>query len=66
MLLRLILNFFFVSGVYKVCFSNEFSTFSHKLVYMELNVGPEKPLPGVGDHATVLTQVNTHTGIIIV
>lgn len=25
---------------------------------MEFNVGPEKPLPGVGEHATVLTQVN--------
>ncbi|XP_059053501.1 transmembrane emp24 domain-containing protein 7 [Achroia grisella] len=47
------------TGVYKVCFSNEFSTFSHKLVYMELNVGPEKALPGVGDHATVLTQLET-------
>ncbi|CAF4941053.1 unnamed protein product [Pieris macdunnoughi] len=47
------------TGVYKVCFSNEFSTFSHKLVYMELNVGPELPLPGVGDHATVLTQLKT-------
>lgn len=47
------------SGDYKVCFSNEFSTFSHKLVYMELNVGPEQPLPGVGDHATVLTQLET-------
>lgn len=46
-----------ISGIYKVCFSNEFSTFSHKLVYMEFNVGPEKPLPGVGEHATVLTQV---------
>ncbi|XP_072929185.1 transmembrane emp24 domain-containing protein 3 [Epargyreus clarus] len=45
------------TGVYKVCFSNEFSTFSHKLVYMELNVGPETPLPGIGDHATVLTQL---------
>ncbi|KAJ2947488.1 hypothetical protein O0L34_g17274 [Tuta absoluta] len=45
------------TGIYKVCFSNEFSTFSHKLVYMELNVGPETPLPGVGDHATVLTQL---------
>ncbi|KAI8420892.1 hypothetical protein MSG28_008073 [Choristoneura fumiferana] len=44
------------TGIYKVCFSNEFSTFSHKLVYMELNVGPEQPLPGVGEHATVLTQ----------
>lgn len=47
----------FVTGIYKVCFSNEFSTFSHKLVYMEFNVGPETPLPGIGDHATVLTQV---------
>ncbi|CAH0723745.1 unnamed protein product, partial [Brenthis ino] len=46
-------------GVYKVCFSNEFSTFSHKLVYMELNVGPEEPLPGIGEHATVLTQLET-------
>lgn len=24
---------------------------------MELNVGPEQPLPGIGEHATVLTQV---------
>ncbi|XP_013193959.1 transmembrane emp24 domain-containing protein 7 [Amyelois transitella] len=47
------------TGVYKVCFSNEFSTFSHKLVYMEMNVGPEKALPGVGEHATVLTQLET-------
>ncbi|CAG9579721.1 unnamed protein product [Danaus chrysippus] len=47
------------TGVYKVCFSNEFSTFSHKLVYMELNVGPEEPLPGIGDHATVMTQLET-------
>lgn len=28
---------------------------------MELNVGPEKPLPGIGDHATVLTQVKINT-----
>ncbi|CAH2267422.1 transmembrane emp24 domain-containing protein 3 [Pararge aegeria] len=47
------------TGVYKVCFSNEFSTFSHKLIYMELNVGPEQPLPGIGEHATVLTQLET-------
>lgn len=24
---------------------------------MDFNVGPEKALPGVGEHATVLTQV---------
>ncbi|XP_026485503.1 transmembrane emp24 domain-containing protein 7 [Vanessa tameamea] len=47
------------TGVYKACFSNEFSTFSHKLVYMEFNVGPEQPLPGIGEHATVLTQLET-------
>ncbi|XP_063389504.1 transmembrane emp24 domain-containing protein 3 [Cydia fagiglandana] len=56
------------TGVYKVCFSNEFSTFSHKLVYMELNVGPEQPLPGIGEHATVLTQLEAsaeeiHSGL---
>ncbi|OWR48222.1 putative integral membrane protein Tmp21-I [Danaus plexippus plexippus] len=49
----------YIERVYKVCFSNEFSTFSHKLVYMELNVGPEEPLPGIGDHATVMTQLET-------
>ncbi|KAH7726632.1 transmembrane emp24 domain-containing 7 [Aphelenchoides avenae] len=37
-------------GTYKVCFSNEFSTFSHKIVYMDWQVGDEtgpngKPTP---------------------
>ncbi|KAJ8967918.1 hypothetical protein NQ314_002577 [Rhamnusium bicolor] len=45
------------TGIYKVCFSNEFSTFSHKLVYMDFQVGDEQPLPGIGEHATVLTQL---------
>ena len=45
------------SGVYMACFSNEFSTFSHKLVYMEWQTGPEDPLPGVGEHLTAMTQV---------
>uniref|UniRef100_A0A1B6L2C8 GOLD domain-containing protein n=1 Tax=Graphocephala atropunctata TaxID=36148 RepID=A0A1B6L2C8_9HEMI len=44
-------------GTYAVCFSNEFSTFSHKLVYMDFQVGDEPPLPGVGEHATVMTQM---------
>lgn len=48
-----------MSGVYKVCFSNEFSTFSHKLVYMDFQVGNEKPLPGLGEHVTVMTQMET-------
>ncbi|XP_026472175.1 transmembrane emp24 domain-containing protein 7-like isoform X2 [Ctenocephalides felis] len=48
-----------ISGVYVACFSNEFSTFSHKLVYMDFQVGDEQPLPGVGEHATVLTQLES-------
>jgi hypothetical protein len=48
-----------MTGVYVVCFSNEFSTFSHKLVYMDFQVGDEQPLPGLGEHVTVMTQVST-------
>ncbi|CAH0553515.1 unnamed protein product [Brassicogethes aeneus] len=47
-----------VAGIYTVCFSNEFSTFSHKLVYMDFQVGEESPLPGLVG-ATVLTQLET-------
>lgn len=43
-----------MSGAYKACFSNEFSTFSHKLVYMDFRVGDQLP---VGEHVTVMTQV---------
>lgn len=46
-------------GIYVVCFSNEFSTFSHKLVYMDFQVGDEQPLPGLEQHVTVLTQVRS-------
>ncbi|EFN68233.1 Transmembrane emp24 domain-containing protein 7 [Camponotus floridanus] len=42
-----------ISGVYKACFSNEFSTYSHKLVYMDFQVGDEMPLPGLGEHVTM-------------
>ncbi|KAK7789712.1 hypothetical protein R5R35_014752 [Gryllus longicercus] len=48
-----------MTGVYKACFSNEFSTFSHKLVYMDFQVGDEQPLPGIGEHVTVMTQMET-------
>ncbi|XP_046734625.1 transmembrane emp24 domain-containing protein 7-like [Diprion similis] len=48
-----------ISGVYKACFSNEFSTFSHKLVYMDFQVGDELPLPGLGEHVTVMTQMES-------
>jgi len=47
------------SGEYRACFSNEFSTFSHKLVYMDFQVGEEAPLPGVGEHLTAMTQLET-------
>lgn len=47
-----------VEGTYVVCFSNEFSTYSHKIVYMDFQVGDEPQLPGVGEHVTVMTQVN--------
>lgn len=46
-----------MTGIYVACFSNEFSTFSHKLVYMDFQVGDEQPLPGLGEHVTVMTQV---------
>lgn len=45
-------------GVYKVCFSNEFSTFTHKIVYLEFRHGDEDPLlPGM-TRTTALTQVS--------
>ncbi|XP_053658382.1 transmembrane emp24 domain-containing protein 3-like [Anopheles marshallii] len=47
------------TGVYTACFSNEFSTFSHKIVYMDFQVGKEQPLPGIEDHTTVLTQLES-------
>lgn len=50
------------TGVYTICFSNEFSTFSHKLVYFDFTVGDEPPLPGTSDHHTALTKVSTYGG----
>ena len=54
------------TGEYRVCFSNEFSTFSHKLVYVDFQVGEEEPLPGVGEHLTAMTQVCLKTNLSIV
>jgi len=48
-----------VDGIYSVCFSNEFSTFSHKIVYIDWQVGEEKPLPGLEEHTTALTQMES-------
>lgn len=43
-----------------MCFSNEFSTFSHKLIYFDLQVGPEVPIVQTLDsHATSLTAMET-------
>lgn len=47
------------TGIYAACFSNEFSTFSHKLIYMDFQVGDEQPLPGIDEHSTVLTQLES-------
>jgi len=54
-----------ISGVYTVCFSNEFSTFSHKLVYMDFQVGEdEDPLPGISNQVTAMTQMETSSAAI--
>lgn len=50
-----------VKGVYQFCFSNEFSTFSHKTIYFDFQVGDEPPiLPDMGNRVTALTQVSGH------
>ncbi|KAF4082942.1 hypothetical protein AMELA_G00134380 [Ameiurus melas] len=47
-----------LKGVYKICFSNEFSTFSHKTVYLEFRSGDdERLLPGMKQ--TALTQMES-------
>lgn len=47
------------TGEYIACFSNEFSTFSHKLVYIDFQVGDEDPLPGLESVQEPLTQMET-------
>lgn len=49
-----------IKGEYKFCFSNEFSTFTHKVVYFDFQVGDEAPLNIGGHHATAMTQVYYH------
>jgi len=50
-----------VTGTYKACFSNEFSTFSHKLVYIDFQVGEEEwPVKGAGEkHMTAMTMMES-------
>jgi protein ERP2 len=49
-----------MGGAYQVCFSNEFSTFSHKIVYLDIRTGEERPLLPVMNSATALTQVSKY------
>ena len=46
-----------MTGEYQFCFSNEFSTFTHKTVYFDFQVGDEKPLHGDGRLEMPMTQV---------
>lgn len=46
-----------ITGAYKICFFNEFSTFSHKVVYFNWIVGDEKPL--VPHHLAAMTLIET-------
>uniref|UniRef100_A0A0B6ZGE2 GOLD domain-containing protein n=2 Tax=Arion vulgaris TaxID=1028688 RepID=A0A0B6ZGE2_9EUPU len=49
-------------GVHTFCFSNEFSTFTHKIVYFDLQVGDEKPAAEeLHGHQTALTMMETST-----
>ncbi|XP_048263902.1 transmembrane emp24 domain-containing protein 7 isoform X2 [Bombus terrestris] len=47
-----------MSGAYKACFSNEFSTFSHKLVYMDFRM--ESSLEEVHKHLNSILDYQTH------
>lgn len=45
------------NGTFKFCFSNEFSTFTHKTVYFDFQVGDDPPLFPNENRVTALTQV---------
>ena len=52
------------AGEYTFCFSNEFSTFAHKTVYFDLDLGGDEDLElggtaEEGAHATALTQLES-------
>lgn len=48
-----------MKGEYKVCFSNEFSTFSHKTVYLDFRTGEDDRLLPDMNRATALTQMES-------
>ncbi|XP_039274353.1 transmembrane emp24 domain-containing protein 7-like [Styela clava] len=47
-------------GVYKVCFSNEFSTITHKVVYFDWQFGAEAPLLPEMARSSALTQMESN------
>jgi len=47
-------------GEYVFCFSNEFSSFTHKTVYFDFQSGDEPSLsPGIASHHTALTMIES-------
>ena len=51
-----------VEGIYEVCFSNEFSTFTHKVVFVDWQVGgEEQPLVGPSSPQKALTFMESST-----
>lgn len=48
-----------VEGIYEVCFSNEFSTFTHKVVFVDWQVGDENPLVAPASPDKALTFMET-------
>ncbi|GCB64947.1 hypothetical protein scyTo_0007615, partial [Scyliorhinus torazame] len=47
------------NGTYKFCFSNEFSTFTHKTVYFDFQVGDDPPLFPNESRVSALTQMES-------
>uniref|UniRef100_A0A8V5GSV4 Uncharacterized protein n=2 Tax=Melopsittacus undulatus TaxID=13146 RepID=A0A8V5GSV4_MELUD len=47
------------NGTYKFCFSNEFSTFTHKTVYFAFQIGEDPPLFPSENRATAFTQMES-------
>ncbi|KAL3065232.1 hypothetical protein OYC64_015413 [Pagothenia borchgrevinki] len=48
-----------MKGVYKVCFSNEFSTFTDKTVYLDFRHGDEEPIIQTMTGPVALTQMES-------
>ncbi|KAK5873728.1 hypothetical protein PBY51_018741 [Eleginops maclovinus] len=48
-----------MKGVYKVCFSNEFSTFTDKTVYLDFRHGDEEPIIQTMTAPVALTQLES-------